>query len=63
MVFYEIPVDIQAIFFGVFLYSTSLKARGIQKKNYQKITRISPEFHKNTWYNCIILQLFDFHSS
>ena len=31
----------------------------IQKK-YQKITRISPEYHRN---NCIILQLFDFRSS
>ena len=26
-------------------------------------TRISPVFLKNTWFNCIILQLFDFQSS
>ena len=57
MGFYEIPVDIQAIFGYFFLYS-----RNTEKKT-QKITRISPVFLKNTWYNCIILQLFDFQSS
>ena len=56
MGFYEIPVDIRAIF-GYFFCIP-----GILKK-YQKITRISPVFLKNTWYNCIILQLFDFQSS
>ena len=58
MGFYEIQVDIQAIFLVFFLYSTRLKARKIPK-----ITRISPVFFKNTWNKCIILQLFDFRSS
>ena len=54
MGFYEIPVDIRVIFWYFF---------SEYRKKYQKITRISPVFLKNTWYNCIILQLFDFQSS
>ena len=52
MGFYEIPVDIRAIFW--YLFCT---------EKVPKNTRISPVFLKNTWYNCIILQLFDFYSS
>ena len=50
-------------FFGIFFCIPRAFRRVEYRKKYQKITRISPVFLKNTWYNCIILQLFDFQSS
>ena len=62
MGFNEIPMDIPAIF-GYFFCIPRAFRRVEYRKKYQKITGISPVFLKNTWYNCIILQLFDFQSS
>ena len=50
-------------FFGIFSVLHEPLGEWNTEKKYQKITRISPVFLKNTWYNCIILQLFDFKSS